>query len=202
MALPPARILLAGSALLLACGHKDVASSLPPAGRAGASSATFEVGREATSAEIEAWSTEAMPDGSGLPEGRGTPAEGALVYAAQCAGCHGPNGEGASALPLVGGGVRVPGHRIGRHVPGEPPSTWVDFYPYATTLFDYTRRAMPWNAPGTLDADETYAVVAWMLQRNGLLGARAVLDRASLPRVVMPARAHFAFEEGDVAPAP
>jgi mono/diheme cytochrome c family protein len=156
----------------------------------------FGIGRTPTAEEIRAWDVDVLPDGTGLPEGKGTAAEGAKVYASRCATCHGAKGQGGTAIPLVAGKGHSRGYRIGRPPPGEPAPTLVDFYPYATTLFDYTRRAMPWNAPGSLRDDETYGVVAFVLNLNGLLGEDDVLDSRSLPRIKMPALARFAYEEG------
>jgi hypothetical protein len=155
----------------------------------------FGLGRRATAADVEAACREVLPDGTGLPAGHGTPAQGAAIFAVRCAGCHGSKGEGGSALPLVCRGETAFGYRVGRAPPGEPQPTFVDFYPYATTLFDYTRRAMPWNAPGSLSDDETYGLVAWMLAQNNLLSESAVLDRDSLLRTKMPARDRFVFLE-------
>jgi mono/diheme cytochrome c family protein len=157
------------------------------------SAGTLGLGREPAAEDLRGLQPVIMPDGRGLPRGHGTPEAGAAIYAARCAGCHGREGEGASALPLVGAGESI-GFRVGRAPAGEPRPTWVSFYPYATTLFDYTLRAMPWSAPGSLSDDDAYAVVAWLLRRNGLIAAGAVLDAGSLPRVQMPARARFVFE--------
>jgi cytochrome c len=160
----------------------------------------FGVGRAATLEDIRALDVDVLPDGSGLPPGGGTAAAGEQIFVARCAACHGARGEGASALPLVGGARRTLGYRVGRPPAGEPRPTLIDFYPYATTLFDYTRRAMPWNAPGSLSDDEAYSVVAWMLWRNNLVERSTVLDRNSLWRIEMPARAHFAYDPKAVPP--
>ena len=156
-----------------------------------ASTAPLGVGRAATEEEIREWQVTVLPDGTGLPAGSGSVAAGARVFAARCASCHGPRGDGP--IRLVGGEGPTHGYRIGRAPPGEKPPTVVDYYPYATTLFDYTRRAMPYQEPGSLTDGETYSVVAWLLCESGLLREDAVLDAESLPRVRMPALAHFAF---------
>jgi mono/diheme cytochrome c family protein len=179
--------------VLAACakgGHATPAGVVAAADH-DAGTPVFGVGRGATPQEIAAWTDEVLPDGTGLPEGRGTAAQGAAVYSTKCAGCHGLHGEGATALPLVGRAAAVPGWRIGRPARDKPRPTWVDFYPFATTLFDYTARAMPWNAPGSLSDDEKYAVIAWLLAQNGLFRSDAVLDRDSLLHVEMPARSRF-----------
>ena len=158
-----------------------------------AAHSVFGIGRPAGPDEIRALADTILPDGTGLPAGSGTAADGEPLFVARCAACHGLHGEGGTALPLVGSGATVLGYRIGRPPTGEPKPTLVDFYPYATTLFDFTRRAMPWGAPGSLTNDEVYSLVAWMLWRNLLLEKHAVLDRNSLPRVQMPARSRFAY---------
>jgi cytochrome c len=168
-----------------------------PVGRAPVDGGTspLGIGRTASAEEIEALGDVIFPDGTGLPAGGGTAASGELVFAARCAACHGPHGEGASGPALVHGDRVALGHRIGHVPPGAPPPAFADFYPFATTLFDYTRSGMPWNAPGSLSDDEVYAVVAYMLWLNRLLPRSTRLDRASLPRVTMPARARFAYTE-------
>ncbi|MGB8275958.1 MAG: cytochrome c, partial [Alphaproteobacteria bacterium] len=117
------------------------------------------LGRPATQEEIAGWDISIPTSGAGLPEGRGTPVQGAALYAAQCASCHGPKGEGSSAEELVGGQGSLAGP--------EPAQTVGSYWPYATTLFDYVRRAMPPAAPFSLKADEIYAVSAYLLYLNG-----------------------------------
>ena len=118
------------------------------------------------------------PDGVGLPPGRGTAGEGAPLYRRRCASCHGPAGEGGTANQLVSTGDDR-GITIG------------SYWPYATTVFDYVRRAMPTNAPGSLSDPEVYALTAWLLARNGLIGEADEMSADTLPRVVMPARERF-----------
>jgi cytochrome c len=160
----------------------------------------FGRGTPATREELRAWDVDILPDGSGLPPGRGTAAEGEAIYSTLCAGCHGAEGEGASALPLVGGARKAVGYRVGRAPTAESRPTWLQFYPYATTLFDYVRNAMPWNAPGSLTDGATYSLVAWMLWRNGIIARDTAMDRDSLPRIEMPAHAHFAYPSGAALP--
>lgn len=140
-------------------------------------------GRAATPAEIASLDIDVAPDGSGLPPGGGTAREGAALYAARCAHCHGANGEGGPADRLVGG--------AGSLASAEPVLTVGSYWPNATTLFDYLRRAMPYDAPGSLSADDTYALAAFLLERNGVIGAGARLDAGSLPAVRMPNRGGF-----------
>ncbi len=129
-----------------------------------------------------------MPDGRGLPAGRGTAAEGASVYAAKCVSCHGVKGAGGSAERLAG---RTPGDSFAFATDASLVRTIGSYWPYATTLYDYTARAMPFQQPGTLTPDETYAVVAYLLFLNGVIAEGAVMDQSSLPKVRMPARERF-----------
>jgi mono/diheme cytochrome c family protein len=150
--------------------------------------ATFGIGRAATSAEIAAWDIDIGPDGTGLPAGRGSVADGATLYAARCAGCHGKSGiEGPNDV-LVG---KSAGQSFPFAADARIPKTIGNYWPYATTLFDYIRRAMPPDMPGSLKDDEVYALVAHLLAWNGIVGNDAVLDAASLPKVHMPARDRF-----------
>lgn len=135
----------------------------------------------------EAQSLTVYPDGRGLPPGRGSVAQGAALYALHCAACHGAQGQGA-AEGLNGG--RLVGRMPLVARPGAE-KTVGNYWPHATTLFDYIRRAMPLQAPGSLTAEEVYALSAWLLHANGILPADAVLDAASLPAVRMPNREGF-----------
>jgi hypothetical protein len=164
-------------------------SQPPPASAPEATEpASFGIGRPAPSSEIAAWDIDVRPDGTGLPPGRATPAEGAPLYAARCAACHGRTGREGPADILVG---RLPddGFPFGR----DPriPKTIGNYWPYATTLFDYVRRAMPLDDPGSLTDDEVYRLTAYLLFLNQLIPADAVIDAASLPGVMMPARDRF-----------
>lgn len=142
-----------------------------------------EFGRPASPAEIGLWNIDVRPDGAGLPGGSGGVARGASVFAENCAACHGEAGQGGIGGPLVGG--------IGTLASDHPVKTVGSFWPYATTLFDYVRRAMPYPAPGTLSDDDSYAVSAYILSLNGIIPPDAVLDRQTLPKVQMPNRAGF-----------
>ena len=136
------------------------------------------------------------PDGHGLPDGQGTAATGAAIYRRLCASCHGHEGEGANAAPLVGAEKEStppfgPRYETWR---GDRPDvlyTVGNYWPYATTLFDYINRAMPSNAPGSLAADQVYGLVAWRLATNGLIANDAVMSAETLPAVDMPARGIF-----------
>jgi S-disulfanyl-L-cysteine oxidoreductase SoxD len=138
-----------------------------------------QFGQPIAPADIAAWDISIGPDGAGLPPGRGTPRQGETVYAAKCQACHGEKGVGGPNDTLVGG--------IGSLAPDKPPLKTVgSYWPYATTLFDYVGRAMPFQEPKSLTNDELYAVSAYILNLNGIVGPNDVLDAQSLPRVRMP----------------
>jgi cytochrome c len=152
----------------------------------------YGLGRAATSDEVKAIDIDVMPDGRGLPPGRGTVREGAGVYAEKCASCHGAKGEGGTAERLVG---RNDGDSFAYATNAKLVRTIGSYWPYATTLYDYTFRSMPFMQPGTLTADETYALVAFLLFQNGVIKEDAVMDSASLPKVAMPAKSHFVMDD-------
>lgn len=144
----------------------------------------YDVAQPMTAADIDAINLSVLPDGAGLPEGKGTAREGAKVYAMHCAACHGDQGEGrGDFVALVGG--------RGTLATAEPRLTVGSYWPAATTVFDYIRRAMPYNSPGVLSTDDVYAVTAWILEKNGIVSTSTVLDRRSLPKVRMPNRDGF-----------
>lgn len=151
----------------------------------------YGIGRAATPQEVAAIDLDVGPDGAGLPPGKGSAEGGAALYAAKCAQCHGPKGEGiAPAYPAIVG--RDPaGEGFGFAKDPKIAKTIGNYWSNATTLFDYLRRAMPHNAPGSLTNDEIYALTAHLLNANGILPAGAVLDSASLMQVKMPAAGHF-----------
>ena len=157
-----------------------VSSSLATSARA------YEFGRRPTPEEIKLWDIDVRPDGAGLPEGSGTVAQGKQVYQDNCEACHGPGGTNGIKDRLVGG--------QGTLATATPLKTVGSFWPYATTLFDYIHRAMPYPAPSTLSVDDTYAVAAYILNLNGILPADGKLDKASLPKVKMPNRDGFVPE--------
>jgi S-disulfanyl-L-cysteine oxidoreductase SoxD len=143
----------------------------------------YGIGRTATPAEIAGWNIDIGRDGSGLPPGSGTVSHGREVFAQQCAACHGDKGQGGVGDRLVGG--------QGTLATSNPVRTVGSYWPFATTLFDYIRRAMPQNAPESLSDDDVYAVSAYILNLNGLLPADETLDAKSLPSINMPNRKMF-----------
>src|ERR1700681_4934259 len=140
------------------------------------------LGKPISPAEIAAWDINILPDGSGLPSGSGTPVEGARIYAAKCLACHGPDGKGGPSAKLVG---------------GEPIKTMdaektiANFWPFPTTLFDYIRRAMPWQKPRSLTNQEVYALTSYILSLNKLIGESDTMNAQTLPKVRMPNRDGF-----------
>jgi S-disulfanyl-L-cysteine oxidoreductase SoxD len=141
------------------------------------------LGEPIAEADVALWDIEIGPDGSGLPPGSGTASQGATVYAAKCLACHGEKGAGGAGGRLAGGGPLVG--------PRDPVIAVGNYWQYATTLFDFTRRTMPWTEPKSLSNDETYAVTAYMLQVNGIIGENDVMDAQTLPKVRMPNRDGF-----------
>src|SRR5499426_284582 len=144
---------------------------------------TPNLGRPATPAEVAGWDISIPPDGTGLPPGSGTPEQGAVVYIQKCQACHGEKGAGQPNDRLVGG--------QGTLASASPVRTIGSYWPYATTVFDYVRRAMPYPAPHSLSDSEAYAVTAYLLRLNGIIGADDVMDATSLPKVKMPNRGGF-----------
>jgi cytochrome c len=164
-------IVLALAALPDVAGGQTVMKKAAPLG----------IGRAATPEEIRRVDIDVMPDGRGLPPGKGTVSEGAAVYAAKCQSCHGPNGQGGKFERLVG---LDPGAK-----------TIGSYWPYATTLYDYTARSMPFLQPGTLTPNEVYSLVAYLLHLNQIVPETAVMDASTLPKVKMPARDKFVKDD-------
>ncbi len=123
-----------------------------------------------------------MPDGTGLPLGTGTPAQGAPIFQAKCSACHGENGKGGVAAAVTAGPPRAS---------LDGGKTIANFWPYATTIFDFVRRAMPYNAPHSLKDDEVYALTAYLLSLNKIIGDNDVMNAQTLPKVKMPNRDNF-----------
>ncbi|MHC2108578.1 c-type cytochrome [Methylobacterium sp. CM6246] len=151
------------------------------------------IGRPAAEAEIAAWNIDIDRDGRKLPPGSGSVAQGRSVFEAQCASCHGSHGEGGTGERLVGG--------QGTLATVKPIKTVGSFWPYAPTLFDYIRRAMPLNAPQSLSDADVYAVSAYILHLNGVVADGAILDAGTLAAIRMPNRDGFVADpRPDVKP--
>jgi S-disulfanyl-L-cysteine oxidoreductase SoxD len=141
------------------------------------------VGRPPTADELKAIDIDVSPDGTGLPPGSGTAEAGKAIYESRCQSCHGPTGKEGPQDVLAGG--------QGTLASARPLKTVGSYWPYATTLFDYLRRAMPFDHPGTLSADELYSTTAYVLFLNGIVGEHDRLDRSTLPAIAMPNRNGF-----------
>lgn len=180
-----------------ACGIALVVSACTPESRDAAVRDKLPdrlgIGRGATPSEIAAADVDVGPDGAGLPFGSGTPEQGAPVFLTNCATCHGNDGEGKPPLyPQIIGGPRG-----SFDFASDPkiPRTIGNYWPYATTVFDYVRRAMPLTAPRSLTNDQYYALTAYLLQREGIIQPGTVIDAKSLPAIQMPARSHFVVDD-------
>ena len=163
------------AALLAACATPLMGPRELPQG--------LNLGRAVTADEIKAWDISIPPSGAGLPPGNGSVQQGAAVYAAKCQTCHGASGAGKPVVALVGGQGTLASY--------DPIRTVGSYWPYATTLFDYVRRAMPTNAPKSLTDSEVYAVSAYVLQLNGIIPQDAVMNAQTLPQVKMPNKDGF-----------
>lgn len=148
-----------------------------------AAAQTTGIGRAVTEQEIAGWNIDVSPGNGGLPPGRGNVAQGRVVYQEACAGCHGGEADDGPAPKLRGG--------RGSLASAKPLLTIGSYWPYAETLFDYVRRAMPFDRPGSLSDDQVYAITAYLLRINDIVAEDAELDAACLPRIRMPNRDGF-----------
>ena len=153
----------------------------------------FNFGRPASEKEIAEWDLDVRPDGTGLPIGKGTVKRGEIIYATKCGFCHGQKGEGGVNQRLVA--------RIGEEFPDEDQACGFqcraigNYWPYATTLFDYILRSMPMNAPGSLTNDEVYSLSAYLLYLNNIVSEEIELNSENLKNIVMPARDKFVVDD-------
>jgi mono/diheme cytochrome c family protein len=150
------------------------------------------IGRAATSAEIRAWNIDVNASGVGLPPGHGTYARGATLFAERCAACHGIHGEGIPPFPRLIGREPRDGFPFGREA--KYVKTIGNYWPYATTVYDYINRAMPFPAPSSLRADDIYSLVAYLLAENEIIDRRTVVDARALRNIRMPARDRFVVD--------
>ena len=154
--------------------------------------ASYGLGHAAADSAIAAMNQDIGQDGAELPAGRGTVAQGAVVYAAQCAQCHGAKGEGLPTFPkLVGRDSAGSAKPEFQFATTNKTKTIGNYWPHATTVFDYIKRAMPFATPGSMTDDEVYAVTAYLLAANAIIPDTTTLDAAALRAVRMPARDHF-----------
>lgn len=144
----------------------------------------FNLGRSATRAEIAAWDIDVRPDGKGLPEGKGTVAQGEVIYAEKCASCHGDFGEGIDRWPVLAGGQ-------GSLKSSRPVKTIGSYWPFLSTVFDYTNRAMPFGEARSLEPDEVYAITAYLLNLNDVVDADFELSKDNFVTIRLPNEANF-----------
>lgn len=186
---------LSSSLMALACNADrgaragDAAGAMPSAAGIAATPTRFELGTPATAAQLAAIDIDANAAGTGLPAGSGSYDDGAKLYAMRCAVCHGARGEGIATFPRLVSSATDTGFRFGNDV--KLVKTPGNYWPYATTLYDYIQRTMPYNAPGSLRPNEVYAVVAFLLAENQVIPRTAVMNAQTLPAVQMPARDRF-----------
>jgi cytochrome c len=145
---------------------------------------TPNLGKPIDEAAIAVWDISILPDGTGLPNGSGTPAQGAVIYAEKCVACHGDNGKGGGLAAALVSDQKITGISAAQ-------KTIRNFWPYSTTIFDFVRRAMPFQAPRSLADDEVYALTAYILAENKLIGANDIMNAQTLPKVKMPNRDNF-----------
>ena len=192
------RYLALGVTIVLAACRIEKPDDLDGRALPAASAATrlpehLGLGTPATAATLARVDIDVNPAGAGLPAGDGDAARGATVYAAKCASCHGPTGEGQGPYPRLIGAEPRAGFPFGTDA--RIPKTIGNYWPYATTLYDYVHRAMPFTAPGSLTPGEVYSLVAFLLAENQVIPGTAVMNASTLPKVQMPARAHFVLDD-------
>jgi hypothetical protein len=164
--------------------HLVLGAAISIAATVAASAETPQFGQPISPEDLASWNIDILSSGAGLPPGSGTAVQGEAVYVAKCQSCHGEKGAGQPNDRLVGGqGTLAAGQT--------PVKTVGSYWPYATTLFDYIRRAMPWTNPKSLTDDEVYAVSAYILNLNGIIGANDTMDAQTMPNVTMPNRDGF-----------
>ena len=181
--------------VICACSSSADTQASPPA----SAPSSYGLGAPIDSASLKKIDIDVDPSGATLPAGSGTATTGLVVYASKCASCHGAKGEGRAASPGIAAAPKIVGREPREGFPfGRDPrhvKTVGNYWPYATTVYDYVHRAMPQTAPGTLTPDETYAVVAWLLAENEIIPRDAEMNARTLPAVKMPAAGRFVTDD-------
>ncbi len=149
-----------------------------------AQTSRYNIGTPLTPEEIRSWDISVAPDGTGLPPGHGTAIQGRAVYMAKCAACHGRRGQGSAVMPALVGGR-------GSLASNDPVPTVGSYWPYATTVWDYIHRAMPYQNPGSLTPNQVYSLTAYILYMNNIVGEHEEVDQRTLPKIKMPNRHGF-----------
>jgi cytochrome c len=173
------------------CSHTDAGSSTSQSPEEWPS--TFGFGRVASFAEIDSLDIDVNPAGKGLGSGSGNVLQGKIIYLSKCAVCHGKTGVEGPYTKLVGEFHESDSLQRGEKTIG-------NYWPYATTLYDYINRAMPYTSPGTLTSDEVYSLTAFLLYRNNIIDSTIVLDANNLPQVIMPAQKLFIEDDRQGGP--
>jgi mono/diheme cytochrome c family protein len=152
---------------------------------------SLNLGKSISPADFAAWDIDIEPDGAGLPPGSGTSDQGASIFADNCAACHGEGGKGAETTTSGAPAAPPVVSNVKRNGIDDTTLTIANYWPYATTLFDYIRRSMPWTSPRTLTDDQVYALTAYILAQNHLIDVKQVINAQTLPKVQMPNRDGF-----------
>lgn len=172
------KVLLWSAALIFACSSVVLATGP-------------NLGKPISATDSAAWDIDVEPSGAGLPAGSGTSAQGAPIFAEQCSGCHGDGGKGATTTSSGAPAAPPVVSDVKRNGIDDTTLTIANYWPYATTLFDYIRRSMPWTTPRSLTDDQVYALTAYILAQNKLIQPEEVINAQSLPKVQMPNRNGF-----------
>jgi mono/diheme cytochrome c family protein len=160
-------------------------------GSGAACGAEPNLGKPIAPADLAEWDIDIEPSGAGLPPGSGTSDQGAQIFAEQCSACHGEGGRGASTTTSGAPAAPPVVSDVKRNGIDDTTLTIANYWPYATTLFDYIRRSMPWPSPRSLTDDQVYALTAYILAQNKLTDSKLVINAQTLPKVQMPNRDGF-----------
>jgi S-disulfanyl-L-cysteine oxidoreductase SoxD len=172
--MPTHKLFVLATALTLACTGSTVFGATP------------NLGKPISNSDLSPWDIDIEPDGTGLPVGSGTSEQGAPIFAEQCSGCHGEGGKGATTTTSGAPAAPPVVSDVKRNGIDDTTLTIANYWPYATTLFDYIRRSMPWTSPRSRTDDQVYALTAYILAQNKLIDSKQVINAQTLPKVQMP----------------